>query len=231
MSHKPLREVVYEQLKMQILEGKITPGTRMMEVSLAEELGVSRTPVREAIRKLAKDGLVIIEPRKGAYAAEISAKDINDTLIVRENLEALASSIAAKVVTSDEIEELERMIDDYEVAVNEGNIDVMIEKDANFHRHIIKYSGNKTLMSLYEKVQELTLRFRYLYYEKPSRYTSMPDEHRTIIKALKSGDADMAYMAANYHVAHLKNSIREEVGENDDSEGDANRIGAPARVK
>ena len=68
-SHKPLRELVYEQLKNQILEGKIAPGTRMMEVNLAEEMGVSRTPVREAIRKLEKDGLVVIEPRRGAYAS------------------------------------------------------------------------------------------------------------------------------------------------------------------
>ena len=72
-NHKPLREIVYEELKRQIMVGEIAPGTRMMEVELAEEMGVSRTPVREAIRKLEKEGLVTIEPRRGAYASDISA--------------------------------------------------------------------------------------------------------------------------------------------------------------
>ena len=81
-SHRPLREIVYEQLKMQILTGKITPGTRMMEVDLADNMGVSRTPVREAIRKLEKEGLVVIEPRRGAYVSDISVKEMVDTLVV-----------------------------------------------------------------------------------------------------------------------------------------------------
>ena len=83
-SHKPLREQVYDQLKRRILTGKIKPGTRMMEIDLAEDLGVSRTPVREAIRELGKEGLVTIEPRRGAFASEISVKDMIDTLAVRE---------------------------------------------------------------------------------------------------------------------------------------------------
>lgn len=83
-NHRPLREIVYEQLKRQILTGRIAPGTRMMEVELAEEMGVSRTPVREATRKLEKDGLVVIEPRRGAYVSDISVKDMVDTLVVRE---------------------------------------------------------------------------------------------------------------------------------------------------
>ena len=86
-NHRPLREIVYEELKRQILVGEIAPGTRMMEVELAEEMGVSRTPIREAIRKLEKEGLVTIEPRRGAYASEISVKDMVDVLEVRQDLE------------------------------------------------------------------------------------------------------------------------------------------------
>ena len=88
-NHKPLREIVYEELKRQIMVGEIAPGTRMMEVELAEEMGVSRTPVREAIRKLEKEGLVTIEPRRGAYASDISAKDMVDILEVRQDLEGM----------------------------------------------------------------------------------------------------------------------------------------------
>ena len=90
-NHRPLREIVYEELKRQILVGEIAPGTRMMEVELAEEMGVSRTPIREAIRKLEKEGLVTIEPRRGAYASEISVKDMVDVLEVRQDLEGMAS--------------------------------------------------------------------------------------------------------------------------------------------
>ena len=94
-NHKPLREMVYEELKMQILKGSIIPGTRMMEVELAEEMGVSRTPIREAIRKLEKEGLVTIEPRRGAYASMISTEDMVEILEVRQDLEGLAAYFAA----------------------------------------------------------------------------------------------------------------------------------------
>ena len=94
-NHRPLREIVYEELKREILVGEIAPGTRMMEIELADEMGVSRTPVREAIRKLEKEGLVTIEPRKGAYASDVSIKDMVDVLEVREDLEAMAAAMAA----------------------------------------------------------------------------------------------------------------------------------------
>ena len=106
-NHKPLREIVYEELKRQIMVGEIAPGTRMMEVELAEEMGVSRTPVREAIRKLEKEGLVTIEPRRGAYASDISAKDMVDILEVRQDLEGMAAGIAAQRITEEGRLELE----------------------------------------------------------------------------------------------------------------------------
>lgn len=95
-NHRPLREIVYEELKRQIMIGEIPPGTRMMEVELADDMGVSRTPIREAIRKLEKEGLVSIEPRRGAYASDVSIKDMVDVLEVREFLEGMAAGLAAK---------------------------------------------------------------------------------------------------------------------------------------
>ena len=98
-NHRPLREIVYEELKMQILTGKIVPGTRLMEVELAADMGVSRTPIREAIRKLEKEGLVTIEPRRGAYASQISVKDMVDILEVRQDMEGLAAYFASSRMT------------------------------------------------------------------------------------------------------------------------------------
>ena len=101
-NHRPLREIVYEELKAQILKGDIKPGTRMMEVELAEVLGVSRTPVREAIRKLEKEGLVKIEPRRGAYASELSVKDMVDILEVRQSMEGLAAYYCAQRINDEQ---------------------------------------------------------------------------------------------------------------------------------
>ncbi len=209
-NHRPLREIVYEELKRQILRGRITPGTRMMEVELAEEMGVSRTPVREAIRKLEKEGLVTIEPRKGAYASEISVKDMVDVLEVREDLEGFAASLAAGKITADEVAELKEITESYSDAVKNNDTEKMITFDEKFHKRIVASSGNKTLIQLSETVQELALRFRYLYYDDFSRYVNMPVEHKEILDALTSGDGDMARQAADDHVRKLKEFVIKE---------------------
>ena len=104
-SYKPLREVVFDSLREAIINGTLRPGERMMEIQMAEELGVSRTPVREAIRKLELEGFVVMLPRKGAYVAGISLKDIADVFEVRASLEALASGLAAERITGEELED------------------------------------------------------------------------------------------------------------------------------
>ena len=191
-NHRPLREIVYEQLKIQILTGKIAPGTRMMEVELAEDLGVSRTPVREAIRKLEKEALVVIEPRRGAYVSDVSVKEMVDTLVVREDLEALAASLTAKRITKEELEGLEKKVTDYSEAIASGDMEQIIRADESFHHKIVALSGNKALIQLFSSVQELSLRFRYLYYEDFTRYENMPVEHKEILEAIRTGDGDAA---------------------------------------
>lgn len=209
-NHRPLREIVYEQLKMQILTGKIIPGTRMMEVELADEMGVSRTPVREAIRKLEKEGLVTIEPRRGAYASDISVKDMVDTLEVREDLEGLAAALAAERMSEGQIEELRQINQGYSEAIKNSDTEKIIEYDELFHKHIVSCSGNKTLIQLSETVQELALRFRYLYYDDFSRYENMPVEHKQIIEAITSGDAERTRQTADNHVKKLKEFVIKE---------------------
>ena len=209
-NHRPLREIVYEQLKLQILTGKISPGTRMMEVELADEMGVSRTPVREAIRKLEKEGLVTIEPRRGAYASDISVKDMVDTLEVREDLEGLAAALAAERMTEEQMEELIQITRKYSEAIKNSDTEKIIGYDEQFHKHIVACSGNKTLIQLSETVQELALRFRYLFYDDFSRYENMPVEHRKIIDAIKGGDAETARQTADNHVKRLKEFVIQE---------------------
>ncbi len=209
-NHRPLREIVYEELKREILVGEIAPGTRMMEIELADEMGVSRTPVREAIRKLEKEGLVTIEPRKGAYASDVSIKDMVDVLEVREDLEAMAAAMAAQKVNKDEKQALIEATMEYKEAVESERTEDIIRCDEKFHQLIVNYSGNKTLIQLFSQVQELALRFRYLYYDDFSRYERMPMEHREIEEAILSGDYEKARVAAGEHVKKLKQFVIDE---------------------
>ena len=209
-NHRPLREIVYEELKREILVGEIAPGTRMMEIELADEMGVSRTPVREAIRKLEKEGLVTIEPRKGAYASDVSIKDMVDVLEVREDLEAMAAAMAAQKVNKDEKQALIEATMEYKEAVESERTEDIIRCDEKFHQLIVNYSGNKTLIQLFSQVQELALRFRYLYYDDSSRYERMPMEHREIEEAILSGDYEKARVAAGEHVKKLKQFVIDE---------------------
>lgn len=206
-NHMPLRELVYEELKKQILTGRIAPGTRMMEVDLAEEMGVSRTPIREAIRKLEKEGLVIIEPRRGAYASSLSVKDMVDTLEVRENLEGFAAALAAERMSDDQINELLHLADDYADAVNANDPIRVLNIDEVFHNYIYKCSENDTLIKLGELVQERAQRFRYLYYDKLGRYQNMPLEHREIATSIASRNAQKAKELSEGHARRLKEFI------------------------
>lgn len=206
-NHRPLREIVYEELKMQILTGKIVPGTRMMEVELADDMGVSRTPIREAIRQLEKEGLVTIEPRRGAYASQISVKDMVDILEVRQNLEGLAAFFAAQRMTKDVQEELYRVSENYDQAVADGDMAAMIKSDTRFHRIIVEASNNHVLLQMIEQLQELVLRFRYLYYSDFKRADDMPSEHEAIYEAIVAGDADAAREAADIHIQRLKELV------------------------
>lgn len=206
-NHRPLRELVYEELKMQILTGKIVPGTRLMEVELAEDMGVSRTPIREAIRKLEKEGLITIEPRRGAYASQISVKDMVDILEVRQDMEGLAAFFAASRMTEEQKKELKQVSDSYNLAVAEGNTENMIAYDTRFHRIIVESCNNKILVHMIEQLQELVLRFRYIYYGEFRRAENMPEEHFQIMEAIREGRAEDARAAADIHIDRLKEMV------------------------
>lgn len=206
-SHRPLREIVYEELKMQILTGKITPGTRMMEVELAESMGVSRTPVREAIKKLEQEGLVVIEPRKGAYASQISVKDMVDILEVRQDMEGLAAYMASYRMTPKQMKELETIAIAYNKAVEACNMADMIKFDTEFHNLIVKSCNNSILTMMINQLQELLLRFRYVYYDNIQRAEKMPSEHTMIMEAIKDGRSDAARAAAEMHIERIKDMV------------------------
>lgn len=208
--HKPLRELVYEELRMLIMTGQIKPGTRMMEIDLAESMGVSRTPVREAIRQLEKDNLVTIEPRRGAYVSDISAKDMEDMLFVREPLEGLATFLAAQNMTDEELDELARVNTKYEEAYNRGETEALIQLDTHFHNLITDGSRNKYLINILKDLQEQVLRFRYIYFKSIRRAAEVIDEHRLILNNMMARNQEAAQKYSIDHIIKLRASIMRE---------------------
>ena len=206
-SHRPLREIVYEELRDLILKGEIKPGTRMMEIELAEDMGVSRTPIREAIRKLEKEGLVTIEPRRGAYVSDASVKDMVDILEVRATLEGLAAFLAAQRMTQAEKLELLETSQRFNEALRVGDMAAMIKIDTKFHHLVFAAGRNKHLMQMVEALQELVLRFRYIYYKDFKRAEEMPAEHMKIYEAIAANDPEQARESAFNHIDQLKEMI------------------------
>ena len=206
---KPLRELVYLELKRRILTGEIESHTRLMEIELADKMNVSRTPIREAVRKLAAEGLVVIEPRHGAYVSEISIKDLEDVFEVREALGELAAGIAAERATEEDKAALNKLLRLNQLAIENHNRDEMVEYDEKLHNYIVECSGNKTLIQMVKQVQEPSMRFRYVYYDDQRKYMIQPVEHKRIVDAIVAGDPEAARKAAKEHIATLKAFIVE----------------------
>ena len=200
-SYKPLREIVFESMRDAIISGVLQPGERLMEVQLAEEMGVSRTPVREAIRKLELEGFVVMIPRKGAYVAGVTDKDIADVFEVRAALEGLAAGLAAERITDEELEQLERIV----AMDKEPDLDEMIKVDVEFHALIYKASRNNRLIQILENLMEQILRFRSMSLAVPGRLKSAIKEHRAILEALAEHNVELAQELATSHIVTTEN--------------------------
>ena len=199
-NYKPLRDVVFENLRTAILDGNLKAGQRLMEVQLAEQLGVSRTPIREAIRKLELEGLVVMLPRKGAYVANMSFKDLIDVLEIRATLEGLAASLAAERRSDDDVVELEKLSKEFETCVREADVEGVLKKDVDFHEKIFLMANNKKLYQLITSLWEQVHRFRVTYVSNYDASLSLVDEHNRILEAIKAGDTELAKKYATEHI-------------------------------
>lgn len=199
-----LADIVYERLKNTILMGEIVPGARLLEGDLAKKMDVSRTPVREAIRKLEKEGLVTILPRRGAYASDINFKDIEEALEVKRNIDGLAALYATKRITPKKLLELKEACLKYDYAVKEKKIKEMIMYDAYFHSIIAEACGNKFLAQMIQQLQERDLRYQYIYYKYFSQAKIEITDHESILNAIEQKNAEAAQQAAKKHVDNSK---------------------------
>ncbi len=196
----PLRDVAFQKLRQAILRGELLPGQRLMEIQLAEQLGVSRTPVREAIRMLEQDGLAVLIPRRGAVVSKISGKNLRDVLEVRRALEELAVVLACSRMSDEEIEELKAANRLFEEAVASEDITRMAETDEAFHDLIYKASDNTRLVQLEMQMREQMYRFRIEHLKDKSKRKHLADEHWMIIDALTKREPDESRDIIRQHI-------------------------------
>ncbi len=213
-SYKPLREIVFESLREAIIGAVLKPGERLMEIQLAEEMGVSRTPVREAIRKLELEGFVVMIPRKGAYVAGISLKDIADVFEIRSALEALAAGLAAERITEEELEQMERLLVRKAEIIEANDIDSIVEVDTDFHAILFKASRNEKLIQILSNLREQIQRFRTTSLAVPGRMKEALEEHRKIVEALSERNVPLAGSLAAEHIENAENVMLEALRKN-----------------
>ena len=203
----PLRDVVFNTLRQAILKGELAPGERLMEIQLANKLGVSRTPIREAIRKLELEGLVLMIPRKGAEVAEITEKNMRDVLEVRKALEELAVQLACEKITDEEIEEMKKAAEEFKMILKSKDITEIAEADVRFHDIIYMATDNQKLIHLLNKLREQMYRYRVEYLKKKECYPQLLREHQAIIEAIEKSNKETASEIMGQHIENQVTAV------------------------
>jgi len=206
-SYQPLREVVCETLRNAIVEGILKPGERLMEIHVSEELGVSRTPVREAIRKLELEGFVVMIPRRGTYVSNLSIKDINEVFEVRTALDILAAGMAAERITEEELERMERLLVEIGEYIEQDDIAKIVEADSQFHDILYSASRNARLVGIINNLREQLTRFRSISMSYPGRLKEMLGEHTRMVESLGRRNVTLAKRLAGEHMANAEQTL------------------------
>lgn len=207
----PLRDVVFKTLRQGILTGELKPGERLMEIHLANKLGVSRTPIREAIRKLELEGLVTMIPRRGAEVAQITEKSMKDVLEVRKVLDNLSVELACDRITEEEKEMLQNACVDFEDAVKTGDFSMIAKTDVAFHDIIVAATRNIRLSQMVNNLAEQMYRYRFEYIKDSSQHNRLIQEHKEICGGIISGDKAKALQAIEAHIDNQEIAVLKQI--------------------
>ncbi|WP_422446389.1 GntR family transcriptional regulator [Thermoanaerobacterium sp. DL9XJH110] len=202
-----LRSRIYHQLKNAILNGVYKPGESLIEMKVAKELGVSRTPVREAIRQLELEGLVSSIPNKGVIVEGVTEQDVEDIYTIRKMIEGLAARWAAEKITDEQLKEMKDILDLMEFYTVKGEIDKVSELDTRFHDVIFKACHSRPLESVLTNFHHFIQRARLVSIKSSGRAPVSLEEHRNIYRALESHDPDAAEKAMIRHVDEARSNL------------------------
>lgn len=209
-----LRGRVFHKLRDDILSGKYEEHEELKEVAIGEEMGVSRTPVREAFRQLELEGLIQIIPNKGAYVTGITEKDVKDIYMIRSLLEGLCARWATEHITKEQMEEMEENVYLGKFHAQKGHLEQLAELDNRFHDIMYEACNSKMLEHQLKDFHQYVLRVRKKTLSNANRGPKSNEEHEQIMEAIKSGDADLAEQLANRHMINayenmVKNGLHE----------------------
>ncbi|MCI7605277.1 MAG: GntR family transcriptional regulator [Spirochaetales bacterium] len=204
--YQDLSTKVYNSLKSMILSGELEQGQKLKQEQLAEQLGVSRTPLLQATSRLAKDKLVDLIPRRGAYVRVVSSKEMIDAFDIRSSLEPLGAELASKYISEENIHTLESILDEQENKIKGGQIRESFEEDCKFHILLMKSSGNNYLYDYLKNIINMQL--------STERYLKTPEEsvleHRLILQAIKNHEA---YSSRSKMAMHMDHGAKEQLEE------------------
>lgn len=211
----PLRDVVFNTLRQAILKGELAPGERLMEIQLADRLGVSRTPIREAIRKLELEGLVLMIPRKGAEVAKISEKSLRDVLEVRRSLEELAAELACQRMTDEEVADLEEAQIAFKKAIASKEPMAIAETDEHYHDIIYGGTKNVRLVQILNNLREQMYRYRLEYIKDEDKRQILVLEHESILAAIKNRRIPEAKESVRVHIDNQEMTVSKNIKESE----------------
>jgi DNA-binding GntR family transcriptional regulator len=205
--HKGIRELLFKHLRSLILSGRFERGQKLVEEDLAKEFNVSRTPVREAIRKLETEGLVQYQPRRGVVVTGFSTEDLDDIYATREVLEGLAARLAAVRATDTEVEELKRYLDLMNQASIEGDFERSTQIHTTFNELLYRIGGNNRLYVILTQFSEYIEHGQLVSLTRAGREPEIRSEHESMFKAIAAHDSEGAERAARLHVANARQAF------------------------
>jgi len=205
-----LKDKAYNAIKSAILSLKLKPGDPLVESDLAQQLGISKTPVRDALLELEREGFVTKILFKGTYVSEVTLKDVGEVFQVRAVLEGLAARLVAPLLSAEELEEAEKIITAAEAALAEGDIALCSEHGKRFHRLIISKADNQRLQTIILNLDDHLQRFRLLSDQINGRLNKSLKEHRRILQALRRRDPIAAEEAVRGHLFSVLQDLSEE---------------------
>ena len=229
-SYKPLRELVCEHIREAIINGTFAPGERLMEIQMADEMGVSRTPVREAIRKLEMEGFVVMIPRRGTYVSNMSIKDINDVYEIRISLDTLAAGLAAERISDEELEELQRLLVKVGAAIEKNDMAKVVEADIEFHDVLYKASRNERLRNIINNLREQITVIRGVSMRYPGRLKDTQDEHRRLVECISARNVEKSQEMARIHLENAEKPLMATMSERKDG-GDISKLAEKKKVE
>ena len=216
-----LNQKVYRILKAEIIEGSLKPGTKLLENNIAKQLGISRTPIREALRELAAEGFVKMNPNQGVVVSNASVEDVQEVLQIRGVLEGLAARLATKMINEEEIKELEKYQKQMEYYTNKDDVLAFSEMDTEFHELILNICGNNRLIQIRKNLSDQAHRYQIRSLSVPGRLKYSLKEHQEVVEALKRKDAEQADRLSQKHIENVLANILAHKDKEEDKYKDA----------